>query len=83
MTVLPTRQSLAQGFWTREYAVVRNEGVTHALFAIGAAHWNMGNYREAERWLLQAQQAQQRSGQVWLPGLDQEVERIKALASPK
>jgi tetratricopeptide (TPR) repeat protein len=62
------------------YAWVRAEGATHALFAIGVAHWHLGNYREAEQWMLKAQAVQKQSGQVWLPGLDQDVERIKALA---
>jgi tetratricopeptide (TPR) repeat protein len=65
------------------YAVVRNEGATHALFAIGVAYWNMGNYREAEQWLLKAQAVQKQSGRAWLPALDKEVERIKALAVQK
>ena len=65
---------------TSNYAAIRNEGVTHALFAIGVAYWNMGNYAEAEKWLLKAQAAQRKSGQVWLPALDQEVERIKRIA---
>jgi hypothetical protein len=65
------------------YAWVRAEGATHALFAIGVAHWNMGNYREAEQWMLKAQAVQKQSGKVWLPGLDQDVERIKALAGGK
>jgi hypothetical protein len=65
------------------YAAIRNEGVTHALFAIGVAYWNMGNYSEAQAWLLKAQAAQRNSGHVWLPALDQEVERIKRLAAGK
>jgi hypothetical protein len=68
---------------TSNYSVVRAEGATHALFAIGVAHWNMGNYGEAQQWLLKAQAVQRKSGQVWLPTLDQEVERIKALAAQK
>jgi hypothetical protein len=63
------------------YGVVRAEGATHALFAIGVAYWNIGNYSEARQWLLKAQAVQRNSGQVWLPVLDQEVERIKALAA--
>jgi hypothetical protein len=43
----------------------------------------MGNYGEAQQWLLKAQAVQRKSGQVWLPTLDQEVERIKVLAAPK
>ncbi len=65
------------------YAVVRAEGATHALFAIGVAHWNMGNYAEAQQWLLKAQAVQNKSGRVCLPALDQEVERIKRLAAGK
>jgi hypothetical protein len=65
------------------YGVIRSEGVTHALFAIGVAYWNMGNYGEAQQWLLKAQAVQSQSGQLWLPALDQEVERIKALAARK
>ena len=65
------------------YAVIRNEGTTHALFAIGVAYWSMGNYAEAQQWLLKAQAVQRKSGQVWLPALDQEVERIKRLAAGK
>jgi tetratricopeptide (TPR) repeat protein len=63
------------------YQVTRYEGATHALFAIGVAYWNMGNYKEAQQWLLQAQALQRKSGQLWLPALDREVERIKALAA--
>jgi hypothetical protein len=33
--------------------------------------------------MLKAQAVQQRSGQVWLPDLDRDVERIKALAAQK
>ena len=62
------------------YDMVRQEGATHALFAIGVAYWNLGNYREAYQWLLKAQTAQRKSGQPWLPTLDKEVERVKRLA---
>ena len=65
------------------YAVARSEGATHALFAIGVAYWSMGDYREAEQWLLKAQAVQKQSGRVWLPELDKEVERIKTLAARK
>jgi protein O-mannosyl-transferase len=65
------------------YAVIRNEGTAHALFAIGVAYWSMSNYVEAQQWLLKAQAVQRKSGQVWLPALDQEVERIKRLAAGK
>jgi hypothetical protein len=63
------------------YEVTRQEGVTHALFAIGVAYWNMGNYKEARQWLLKAQAVQRKSGQIWLPALDREVERIEVLAA--
>ncbi len=63
------------------YGMVREEGATHALFAIGVAYWNMGDYRKAQKWLLDAQSVQRKSGQLWLPALDQEVERVKRLAA--
>ena len=47
------------------------------------AYWNTGNYPEAQQWLLKAQAVQRKSGQVWLPALDQEVERISRLAAGK
>jgi tetratricopeptide (TPR) repeat protein len=68
---------------TSSYAVTRAEGATHALFAIGVAYWNMGDYPEAQQWLLKAQAVQRKSGQIWLPALDQEVERINRLAGGK
>ena len=72
--------ALAQG---SSYAVIRAEGVTHALFAIGVAYWNTGNYLEAQQWLLKAQAMQRKSGQLWLPALDQQVERINRLSGSK
>ena len=63
------------------YELVRQETVTHALFAIGVAHWNLHNYKEAEQWLLKAQDTQRKSGRAWVPALDHEVERIKSLAA--
>jgi len=63
------------------YQRIRFEGVTHALYAIGVAYWDMGNYREARQWLLQAQQVQRASEQVWIGSLDKDVERIQVLAS--
>jgi len=65
---------------TSTYNVVRQETSTHALFAIGVAHWHLRQYREAQQWLLKAQEAQRKSGQTWIPALDREVERVKALA---
>jgi hypothetical protein len=63
------------------YAWIRAEGATHALFAIGVACWHMGNYHDAEQWMVKAQAVQQKSGQIWLPTLDRDVERIKAMAA--
>jgi hypothetical protein len=66
---------------TSGYQRVRHEGVTHALYAIGVAYWDMGNYREAQHWLLQAQVVQRTSGQVWIGSLDKDAERIQVLAT--
>lgn len=65
---------------THTFSKVRQENVTHALRAIGVAHWNLRDYKQAQAWLLRAQEVQRKSGQVWVPTLDQEVERIKGLA---
>lgn len=73
-----TAMKFAEG---SNYEIVRQETVTHALFAIGVAHWNMHNYKEAEQWLLKAQDLQKKSVQPWIPDLDKQVERIKALAA--
>jgi hypothetical protein len=62
------------------YDVIRQEGAINALRAIGVAYWNMRNYKEAEQWLLKAQAIQKKSGQKWVPTLDQEVQKIHALA---
>jgi tetratricopeptide (TPR) repeat protein len=62
------------------YEVIRQEGAINALRAIGVAYWNMRNYKEAEQWLLKAQAIQKKSGQKWVPTLDQEVQKIHALA---
>ena len=64
-------------------AEIRYEGMTHALFNIGVCHWNMNNYGEAQKWILNAQAVQRESGRVWLPRLDQEAEIIKQLAARK
>jgi protein O-mannosyl-transferase len=66
---------------TSNYDVVRHGTVTHALYAIGVAHWHLNQYKEAQRWLLLAQEVQVKSGQVWIPELDRQVERIKVLAA--
>jgi protein O-mannosyl-transferase len=65
------------------YAEIRYEGMTHALFNIGVCYWNMSNYGEAQKWILNAQAVQRESGQVWLARLDQEAELIKQLAARK
>jgi len=62
------------------YEVIRQEGAINALRAIGVAYWNMRNYKEAEQWLLKAQVIQKKSGQKWVPTLDQEVQKIHGLA---
>ena len=63
------------------YPAVRLGTTTHALYAIGVAHWNLRQYQQAEQWLLQAQARQRQSDQVWIGELDQQVERIKVLAA--
>jgi 4-amino-4-deoxy-L-arabinose transferase-like glycosyltransferase len=73
-------QNALQFAQNSNYGIVRQEGVINALRAIGVAYWNMRNYKEAEQWLLKAQAVQKKSGQPWVPTLDQEVQKIKALA---
>lgn len=63
------------------YEVIRQEGSVNALRAMGVAYWNMRNYKEAEQWLLKAQAVQKKSGQAWVPTLDQEVQKIHMLAA--
>jgi hypothetical protein len=63
------------------YSVVREETVTHTLRSIGVAYWNMHDYRDALTWYLRAQEMQRKSGQPWVPTLDQETERLKGLAN--
>jgi len=63
------------------YEVIRQEGAINALRAIGVAYWNMRNYKEAEQWYLKAQVIQRKSGKAWVPTLDQEVQKITALAA--
>jgi len=63
------------------YEVIRQEGAINALRAIGVAYWSMRNYKEAEQWLLKAQAVQKKSGQAWVPTLDQEVQKIRTLAA--
>jgi hypothetical protein len=65
------------------YERVRRENVTHLQRALGVAYWGQGRYSEARDWLLKAQATQRQSGQVWIPTLDQEVQRITNLAPPK
>ncbi len=73
-------QNALQFAQNSSYEVVRQEGVINALRAVGVAYWNMRNYKEAEQWLLKAQAIQKKSRQVWVPTLDQEVQKIKMLA---
>ncbi len=62
------------------YDVVRQETSIHAMRAIGTAYWHLRDYRQAERWFMDAQVLQRQSGKAWIPSLDQEVERVKKLA---
>ena len=78
---IPEFQTALAFAQTSTYELIRQETGTHALQAIGVAHWHLGQYRKAEQWLLKAQAAQRKSGQAWIPGLDRDVERIKALAA--
>ena len=63
------------------YAVIRFGTSANALYAIGVAHWHLREYREAERWLIKAQDVQKKSGHTWIPELDLQVERIKNQAA--
>lgn len=67
---------------THTYVKVRQEVGTGLERAIGVAYWGMAKYPEAKDWLLKAQATQRQSGQIWVPTLDQEVERISGLAQP-
>ncbi|HSU55886.1 MAG TPA: tetratricopeptide repeat protein, partial [Candidatus Dormibacteraeota bacterium] len=62
------------------YEVVREESSVHALRAIAVAYWNMRKYKEALPFYVQAQAIQKRSGQRWVPTLDEELEKLKGLA---
>jgi tetratricopeptide (TPR) repeat protein len=66
---------------TSSYDVVQQESSVHALRAIGVAYWSLRNYREAREWFLKAQAVQRKSGHAWVSTLDQEVERVTALAT--
>ncbi len=61
--------------------MVQQESSVHALRAIGVAYWSLRNYREARVWFLKAQAVQRKSGHAWVATLDQEVERVTALAA--
>jgi hypothetical protein len=63
------------------YEVIRQETVVHALRSIGTAYWHQHNYKEAQQWFLRAQAVQRKSGKAWVATLDEEVERVKALAA--
>jgi tetratricopeptide (TPR) repeat protein len=73
-------QNALQFAESSSYEVIRQEGAINSLRAIGVAYWNMRNYKEAEQWLLKAQAIQKKSGRAWVPTLDQEVQKIHALA---
>jgi len=63
------------------YALIRQETVTHALRSIAVAYWNMQNFRESEQWYLKALDVQNKSGQVWVPTLQSELDEVRALAA--
>jgi hypothetical protein len=63
------------------YYVVRQETSTHALRAIAVAYWNMRKFKEAEEWMSKAREVQHRSGVIWVPTLDKELEQLKVLAA--
>ncbi len=66
---------------TSSYAIIRQETVTHALRSIAVAYWNMQHFRESEQWYLKALDVQIKSGQVWVPTLQQELDEVKTLAA--
>ena len=63
------------------YAVIRQESGVNAMRAIGVAYWNMRKYSEARQWYVKAQELQTKSGQLWVPTLDEELQKISALAA--
>jgi hypothetical protein len=63
------------------YEVIRQESGINAMRAIGVAYWNMHKYGDARQWYLKAQDVQKKSGQTWVPTLDEEVRKISALAA--
>jgi hypothetical protein len=65
---------------THTYERVRQENVTHIARALSIAYWNQGKFADARQWLLEAQRVQRASGTVWVPTLDQEVEKVTRLA---
>ena len=65
------------------YSVIRQETTTHALRAISVAYWNMRKFEDALEWMVKAREVQRKSGKVWVPTLDQEIEKLKALKSEK
>jgi hypothetical protein len=77
---IPEFQTALSFARTSNYEIIRQKSVTHALRSIGVAYWSLRNYKEAKEWFLKAQETQRKSGQVWISTLDQEVERITAMA---
>lgn len=65
---------------THTYEKVRQENGTHVARALGIAYWQMRDYAEALRWYQEAKRIQDASPTVWLPAINQEVERITRLA---
>jgi tetratricopeptide (TPR) repeat protein len=63
------------------YFVVRQETSTHALRAIAVAYWNLRKFKDAEEWMSKAREVQHRSGVIWVPTLDKELEQLKVLAA--
>ena len=61
------------------FATTRYGTSTHALRAIAVAYWNMRKYREAQQWMLKAQEVQRKSGSIFVPTIDHEIEQLKAL----
>jgi hypothetical protein len=66
---------------THTYEPIRLEMTTLLQRSIGIAYWNLKSYQEAREWLLKAQETQRKAGRTFVSTLDNEVERIKRLAS--
>jgi tetratricopeptide (TPR) repeat protein len=62
-------------------ARAHHRNATAFLRYIGLVYWNMRDYQTAKVWYLKAQQEQKRSGEIWVPSLDEEVDRISRHAA--